>query len=199
MAELWSDYTDMLISGMDRQMNTKFKVSLRDLLTDPSRYASQQNIQITVGNIKEEVNRQIDARIAAMGDAAKALEDAAAKADSLTGQISQSINVQARQNRVPVIKPVAVDRDVTREERIYVDSANADVSSLIEKLVSTSTLVADTTTAYKNYRIGEWLFSGQKNYVMRVYLPRNGVVSLEASRGELTTLLDAAADFLKGV
>lgn len=199
MAELWSDYSDMLISSMDKQISTKFKVSLRDLLTDPSKYASQQNIQMTIGNIKEEVNKAIDSRIAGFGDSEKALDDAAAKADSLTGQISQSIIVQARQNKVPVIKPVAVDRDVTREERIYVDSANADVSSLIEKLVSTSTMIADTTTTYKNYRIGEWLFSGQKNYVLRAYLPRNGVISLEASRGELTTLLDAAADFIKGV
>lgn len=199
MAELWSDYTDMLISGMDKQINTKFKVSLRDLVTDPSKYSSQQNIQMTISNVKEEVNRTIDSKIAAMAESEKVIDDAGARADALTGQISQSITVQARQNGVPIIKPVAVDRDLAREERVYVDTMDQGVTSLIQRLSASSTLIADTTTTYKSYRIGEWLFSGAKNYVLRVYMPRNSVVSLEASRGELGALLDAASDFLKGV
>ena len=37
MADLWSDYTDFVIDNIDKSIGKKYKMSLRDLLTDPEK------------------------------------------------------------------------------------------------------------------------------------------------------------------
>src|SRR5271157_1007286 len=138
MADLWSDYSDGIIKNLDKLVSLKYKLTLRSLLTDPSKYASQPNIVMTIDNLKEEVNTYIEGRVKKMAPEKKAFEDAAARADSLTTQLSQSISSQAKQSKVPVIRPLAVERDTTKEERIYLDTVDAGVSALVEKLVSGS-------------------------------------------------------------
>jgi hypothetical protein len=199
MADLWSDYSDGVMKNIDRQISTKYKLTLRSLLTDPSKYVSQQNIQITIDNLKEEVQNYADGKAKDMVAEKKAFEDATMHSDALTSQLGQSIAMQAKQNKVPMIKPVAVDRDTTKEERIYVDSVDSGVSALVEKLVSSSVLIADFSAAYGKYKVGEWLFSGSKNYVLAVYLPANSYLLLQSSRDELIGLLDAASGFIKGL
>jgi|SRR5271157_5725792 len=199
MAELWSDYSDDIIKSIDRQISTKYKVTLRGLLTDPRRYAALPNIQMTIGNLKEEVAKYIDAQAKGMAAEKKDFEDSAMRADSLTGQLSQSISMQAKQNNIPIIKPVAVDRDTGKEEHIYVDSVDSGVSALVARLVAGSLLIADFGIEYGNYKAGEWLFSGSKNYVLTVYLPPNGYRLLQLSNDEIIGLLDAASDFIKGL
>jgi hypothetical protein len=199
MAELWSDYTDMLVTGIDKQIGAKYKFSLRSLLTDPTKYATLQNVQTAIDNMKEEVNSYIDAKANALDDEKKGLDDAAAKVDSITRQLGQSINSQARQNNAPVIRPVMIERDTTKEENIYVDSIDSSVVALVQKLVLSSTLIADFSAKYKDYTIGSWLFSGHKNYMLNVYMPDNTLLSLEMSRAELGNLLDSASNFIKGL
>lgn len=199
MAELWSDYTDMLITGMDKRVGSKYKLSLRSLLADPTKYATQQNIQITMGNMREDVDKYIDERVKALADEQKDLDDAASKADSITRQLGQSITSQARQNNVPVIKPVTIDRDMAREERVYIDTVDNGVISLVQKLVLSSMLIADLSARYKDYNIGSWLFSGNKNYMLSVYMPNSTLLALETSRAELDNLLTSASNFIKGL
>lgn len=199
MAELWSDYTDMLINGIDKQVGSKYKFSLRALLTDPTKYAAQQNVQMAIDNMKEDVDNYIDGRVKALADEQRSLDDAASKADSITGQLGRSISLQAKQNNVPMIKPVTVDRDTAREETIYIDAVDNGVASLVQKLVSSSMLVADLSVSYKNYTVGSWLFSGSKNYVLSVYMPDSTLLALEASRSEINNLLTSASNFIKGL
>jgi hypothetical protein len=125
--------------------------------------------------------------------------DQTSKADSITKQLSQNITSQARQNNTPVIRPVTMERDATREERLYIDAFDNSVISLVQRLVASSMLVADLGAAYKEYKIGSWLFSGNKNYLLSVYMPDNTLLSLETSRAELDNLLAAASDFIKGL
>jgi hypothetical protein len=199
MAELWSDYTDMLIKGIDKQIGSKYKFSLAALLTNPNRYAAQPNVQISIDNMREDVDKYIDDKAKAMADEQKNLDDAASKADSITGQLGRSISVQARQSNIPMIKPVTMDRDTDREETIYVDAIDNGVSALVQKLVSASILVADLSASYKNYSIGSWLFSGSKNYVLNVYMPDSALLALEASRLEINGLLQLASSTIKGL
>jgi hypothetical protein len=199
MAELWSDYTDMLISGIDKQLGSKYKFSLAALLTNPNKYASQPNIQISIGNMKEDVDKYIDDKVKAMADEQKDLDDAASKADSVTGQLSRSISMQAKQNNIPMIRPVSIDRNTDREETIYIDTIDTGVSSLVQKLVSSAILVVDLSAGYKNYNIGSWLFSGSKNYVLNVYMPDSTLLALEASRLEINGLLELASNTIKGL
>jgi len=172
---------------------------LRALLTDPSKYAARQNIQISLDNLKEDADKYIDGKAKALEDEQKSLDDLASKADSITGQLARSISLQAKQNNVPMIRPVNVDRDTNREVTVYIDAIDNDVTTLVQKLAASSTLIADMGTSYKNYNIGSWLFSGSKNYVLSVYMPDSEIFALDASRSEIDGLLAGASSFIKGL
>ncbi|MGC8537883.1 MAG: hypothetical protein ACP5MZ_02770 [Candidatus Micrarchaeia archaeon] len=199
MADLWSDYTDFVIDNIDKSIGKKYKMSLRDLLTDPESFSSDPNIQNTIKSMADDVNAYIDQALSKMSAQKQELDDNLTRADSVTKQLAQSISMQAKQNRVPLIVPVSIDRDDTKEEVISVDSAGSDILALIEKLSANSTMIADFTTQYDNSLIGNWFFSGPKNYTINVYLPDSDVISIQSSRDELLALLDAASALISGM
>ncbi len=199
MADLWSDYTDFVIDNIDKSIGKKYKMSLRDLLTDPESFSSDPNIQNTIKSMADDVNVYMDQALSKMSAQKQELDDNLTKADSVTKQLAQSISMQAKQNRVPFIVPVSIDRDDTKEEVISVDSAGSDVLALIEKIAASSTMIADFTTQYDNSLIGNWFFSGPKNYTINVYLPDSDVISMQDSRAELLGLLDAASAMIAGL
>ena len=199
MADLWSDYTDFVIDNIDKSIGKKYKMSLRDLLTDPESFSSDPNIQNTIKSMADDVNVYMDQALSKMSAQKQELDDNLTKADSVTKQLAQSISMQAKQNRVPFIVPVSIDRDDTKEEVISVDSAGSDVLALIEKIAASSTMIADFTTQYDNSLIGNWFFSGPKNYTINVYLPDSDVISMQDSRDELLGLLDAASAMIAGL
>ena len=199
MADLWSDYTDFVIDNIDKSIGKKYKMSLRDLLTDPESFSSDPNIQNTIKSMADDVNAYMDQALSKMSAQKQELDDNLTKADSVTKQLAQSISMQAKQNRVPFIVPVSIDRDDTKEEVISVDSAGSDVLALIEKIAASSTMIADFTTQYDNSLIGNWFFSGPKNYTINVYLPDSDVISMQDSRDELLGLLDAASALIAGL
>ncbi len=199
MADLWSDYTDFVIDNIDKSIGKKYKMSLRDLLTDPESFSPNPNIQNTIKSMADDVNAYMDQALSKMSAQKQELDDNLTKADSVTKQLAQSISMQAKQNRVPFIVPVSIDRDDTKEEVISVDSAGSDVLALIEKIAASSTMIADFTTQYDNSLIGNWFFSGPKNYTINVYLPDSDVISMQDSRAELLGLLDAASAMIAGL
>ncbi len=199
MAELWSDYTDGILKNLDKQVSMKYKLTLRSLLTDPAKYASQPNMHMTIENLKEEVHNYVEGRVKEMGAEKKAFEDALMRADAVTSQLGQSIVIQARQNNVPIIKPVTLDRDTDDDERIYIDSVDNNIIALLNKLVMSAMLIVDSTTTFGNYKVGEWLFSGHRHYVLVAYLPSNSYVLLQQSQDELINLLNTASSFIKGL
>ncbi|MCL5442619.1 MAG: hypothetical protein M1603_02975 [Candidatus Marsarchaeota archaeon] len=199
MADLWSDYTDFVIDNIDKSIGKKYKMSLRDLLTDPESFSSDPNIQNTIKSMADDVNAYMDQALSKMSAQKQELDDNLTRADSVTKQLAQSISMQAKQNRVPFIVPVSIDRDDTKEEVISVDSAGSDVLALIEKIAASSTMIADFTTQYDNSLIGNWFFSGPKNYTINVYLPDSDVISMQDSRDELLGLLDAASAMIAGL
>ena len=197
MADLWSDYTDSLIDTMDKDISAKYKMRLRDLLTDPGKYADQPNIGVTISNMKEDANKQIDTMLAGMQDEVKRLEDDMSKINSITQQLAQNISMQSKQHNVPLIKPVDITRDTGSEDTIVLNSVDSDALKLAEKLIMSSVMVADFSYTYKSYSVGSWFFGGHKNYSIAVYVPENEAYRLELARDELNDLLDFAADFTK--
>jgi len=197
MAEIWSDYSGAIISDMDPMIKKKYGFALSDLLTNPKKFAGTEDIGIKIGNIKEEVDSYIDAQ---KQDALKKetnFSDMLERADSITGKIAQRISVIAKQNNVPSIKPVAIDRNTDNEEHIYVDSSDDSVMALVEKLAASSMVIADFTTDYNDHKLGEWYFSGHKNYTLTVYMPTSNIMLLDTSKEELDALLGAASDFIE--
>ena len=199
MTDLWSDYTDFVIDNIDNTIGKKYKMSFRDFLTDPQSFSSDPNIQNTIKSMADDVNEYIDQALSKMTAQKQELDANLTRADSVTKQLAQSISMQAKQNRVPLIVPISVDRDDTKEEVISVSSADSSVLALIEKLASASSFIADFTTQYDNSMIGNWFFSGQKNYTINIYLPDSDVISFQDSRAELLALLDAASSLISGL
>lgn len=198
MATLWSDYTDFVIGSIDKKIGNKYKMSLRDLLATPSEYGNQQDIDVTLKNMSEDINSYIDDAIAAMPEEKTALTNMLVKADSITKQIASNVSMQAKQYKVPMVKPVSIERNQDNEESIFIDAVGPDVLALVDKLVSSSTMVADFSYTYENSSVGSWFFGGSKNYMLNVYLPDNDVIMLEASRAEINELLDAATVVVHG-
>ncbi len=198
MAELWSDYTDAIIKEVDKQIGGKFRFSISDFLTDVPKYASEQSIEVTISNMREAANSHIDELLQGLPQQVKALGDSIAKANAITKQLSQNISMQAKQHDVPFIKPLQIDRNTANEETITINTVDDQAIKLMEKLTSTSNLVADFSYQYKDSWIGSWFFSGNKDYTVSVYVPQSDAFSLELSRIELNGLFDAAANYIKG-
>ena len=198
MAELWDDYTDVIITSIDESIKGKYKFSLRDILTNPSEFSSQPNIQTDVANMSNDVDNFIDNMLSSLNDEKKALDENLSKADDITKQLAKAISMYAKQNKIPFGVPVSLNRDETKDEVITVDSADSDVLALAEKLVASSTMVMDFTYKYGKSEIGSWFFSGMKNYVLDVYLPENNIIMLNASRDEIKDILNTSLMLLQG-
>lgn len=199
MADLWSDYADVLIKGVDKSLVSKYKISASDLFTDMTEYMSQPNLRLTIENMKDDSNKYVDGLLAGMPEAVKELNDNMAKANEATRQLSQNISMQAKQHDVPFIKPYDIARDTDSEEVIQVDLVNDQILKLVEKLVVGSNMVADFTYGFKNYNVGSWLFDRNvKNYRIDVYLPDNDAFDIELGRDEVNDLFDEAAGMARG-
>ncbi|MCW6159476.1 MAG: hypothetical protein LVQ95_00075 [Candidatus Micrarchaeales archaeon] len=197
MAALWSDYTDGVITNIDDSLKGKYKFTVREFLTNPAKFAKQPNIETTAGNMQDDALKFVDTALAGMTAQKAKLDSDVSKADSATKQLSQSISMQAKQYKIPVVRPALTYRDQTKDEIIYVDTVDTSITALVEKLVSSSKYITDSTVRYGNSSVGEWYFSGDKQYVLRVYLPPNEALSLQGTRDELALLFDTAKDFIK--
>jgi hypothetical protein len=197
MADMWSDNADVIIRGVNKDIVSNYGFSLSDFFTDPSKFASKPNILTTVSNIKEYVENYVNDQLEGLDDQRKKLNDDAAKCNAITSQLSQAIISEAKQSKIPVIKSDTVVHDESKDEIIYVKNATGDLLRLAERLVDSSLLVVDMTTDYNGSLIGEWLFSGSKNYVMRVDLDPNPILSLEQGMNEISQIFDAATDYIK--
>ena len=195
MENAWSDYTDAIITNMEGMVKSKYGIQLRDLLTDPSQ-VKQKDSADSIPKIKEDVDAYMDELADAMAPERKRVEDGMEKASAITAQLVQNISMQSKQYKVPVIKPVVLDRKDEDDIKIYIDNVDQGSLAVIEKLASWSTIIFDQSYKYKDYNIGSWLFSGDKVYSVTVYTPTSEYISLEYTREELDTLLDSAYDYL---
>ena len=199
MADLWSDYADALIKGLDKSLGDKYKMPVEGVLSDVTKYASQPNIRLTLENMKDDANKYIDGMLIGMPDAVKALNDSMAKGNEATRQLTQNISMQTKQHDVPLIKPYDLIRDADSEEVLQIDLVNDQVFKLVDKLTNGANMVVDFGYSYGDYNIGSWLFDrNDKNYRIDVYMPQNDAFDLEIDRLEINSLFDSAATLIRG-
>jgi hypothetical protein len=199
MADLWSDYTDSLITDIDSEMGSKYKMSLREILTDPGKYERQPNLDVTLSNMREDVDKYVDGLLTEMKEESRSLENDMAKVNSITLQLTQNISMQARQHDIALIKPAEIERDTDKDETIVLNTLDDQAIKLVEKLISKSLYVADFSYLYKTYNIGSWFFGGEKDYLIHVYVPENDALDLEMGREEIDSLIDDSIKLSKGV
>jgi len=98
---------------------------------------------------------------------------------------------------VPYIKPKSIERKEEADENVIIDKYEPGMESLIGKLLSNAVYVADVSVPYKNYILGSWLFSGQKNYLLSLDTPTSLVLNIETSRDVISYLLDTISGVFK--
>ncbi|MDE1854892.1 MAG: hypothetical protein KGH57_01040 [Candidatus Micrarchaeota archaeon] len=186
----WDEQTDSFISDLEDTISKAYSVSLRGLLTDPTKYLSKENFSTTLQGIRSQINSYFDALLENMKEEQAKL---ASEMESATAQykaIDSVINSKAAVARVPYIKPLLVSRTASREESIVIESYDESLEAFIGKLVNVSTYVADMSADYKQYKLGSWIFSGAKNHVLTVNPPTSPVLVIENSKGIIDDMLD---------
>jgi hypothetical protein len=192
MAEQWSDYSDTVISEIDGRIGKKYKTTVRALLKNPDKYIGQEGISVLASNMREDANHVIDALMEEVKEQRVELNNAIAKAEAVTSQLNQNISMQTKQYKTPFITPIMINRDDANDESIYIDTVDQGILALVERLVMTSSYIADYSYSYKEHKIGSWLFSGQKMYLLSAYVPPNDAYLLDESRDEINGLFDIA-------
>ena len=193
----WSDNANVIIEDIAPDIKDKYNIDLKDLLMKPEFYVSKKGIEVTVDNINEDINNYMADMESSMQDDKKDFEKDGLKCDAVSKQLSQNISMQAKQNNIPLIKPLDIERDTEIEEVIQINNIDNGVMALISKLSSLSNFIADFSSNYKTYSMGRWLFDGKKNYVVNVSLEPNAYAEFDIAREEITALVNNVRDYLK--
>ena len=194
----WSENTNDLVESLAPVINDKYGIALKDILINPAFYVSKKDIETTFSGIRDEVDDYVETAMKGLEDEKKNFEKDGLKCDAVSKQLAQSITMLAKQNNIPVIKPVSIDRNVDNEEVIYVNNIDSGLTALMTKLASASSFIADFSTTYKTYSLGQWLFDGHKNYVINVSLEQNSYMDLDQARDELKVMMDGIDAYFKG-
>ncbi|MEM0154564.1 MAG: hypothetical protein QW814_01880 [Methanothrix sp.] len=193
----WSENTNDLIESLAPVINDKYGIAFKDLLLNPTFYISKKGIEATFESIREEVDDYVATTMKGLEDEKKDFEKDGLKCDAVSKQLAQSITMLTKQNNIPIIKPVSIDRSSDNEEVIYVNNIDSGLTALMAKLAATSNFVADFSTTYKTYNLGQWLFDGQKNYVINVSMEQNSYMDLDQAKDELKIIMDGVENYLK--
>ncbi len=197
MKKLWSDYAEVIINRVTPSIKAKYNINITDLISNPSKFMNTDSISNTIENIKEDISKSTDQIINSYGAAKSKLEDEMDKAASISDKIKQHINLYAKQNNIPVIKPLFFEVDEQQKETVYIDNSEDSTLKFIEQLISISNVIFLSTIEYNNHIVGEWLFSTPtKNYVLRINIPTNPVYEIESARTEILDYLDSTKEYV---
>ncbi len=187
----WSDSTDMFIDRIDQQLGSKYGVSLRRLLTNPAVIGEEENKKDIIEGFKKDVSSFFEGLLTSLDSERKDFEAQLEKTTEEYNKISGLLKEKSAALKIPYVNPLLIERDETNDETIIISAYNDSIGELFDKILEKSNFIADLSTDYHEYKIGSWLFSGQKNYVLTINQPSSVVLSVENSRDEILALLDS--------
>ncbi len=186
----WNEDTDKMISDLESKILEKYSLSLRSLLLKPEEYADNEGIKGKIEPIKADVNDYMSQLLAALSAEQETFKKDLDHANVQYQKINDSISEKSKMSNVPYITPLAINRNMDYDETIIIDEHNVNIDLLIERLMRTSNYVADISAAYKAYKIGAWIFSGNKVYSLAVNPPESPVLAVETASAEINLRLD---------
>ncbi len=193
----WDDQTDTFITNIDKSISKQYSMSLRDLLLNPDKYVETKDVLTTIDKIKANVddyfNGMRDSLADEQGAFSKALEDA----DTLYTRMEEAIATKASLSRVPYIRPYDIDFNPDNREEITINQFNNATDGLVTKLINVSNYVGNISTTYGKYTIGSWIFSGQRDYIVSIYLPDSIITQIDGLNTQIDGLIDAAYQQIK--
>ncbi len=186
---LWDEQTDGFISDLDAAIAKAHDISFRSLLLNPGRFLNKKDIDATLKDIRSEADSYFTSLLENLKDEQTKLESEMESATAQYKQIDSVITEKSAAARVPYVRPLFVDRQQREDETILIDRYDESLEAFVGKLVSASNYVADLSATYKQYKLGSWLFSGEKNHVLTLNPPTSPVLAIENSRGVIDGML----------
>jgi transcription termination factor NusB len=186
----WDEQTDIFVDDLNETLSKKYNINVRSLLMSPDRYLGKKGIGDIAKGIKTDTESYFSQILDGMKDEQTALDTQMENATAQYKQIDSVIASKSAVSRVPYVKPLFVNRNPDNEETVVIEQYSDDLDALIGKLVGGSSYVADLSAEYKEHKLGSWLFSGAKNYVLTVNPPASPVLQIESSRETINGVLD---------
>lgn len=187
----WDAQTDAFVSDLSAIISKKYSVNLRSILLNPADYAKKKGIADTLTKVRDEVNGYFTQLLDNLKDEQESLDAELTKKTEQYKKVDSVVSSKSSVLRIPYVRPLFIARNPTNEETIVVEQYDSGMDALIGKLVGASNYVADISATYKEHRLGSWLFSGTKTYVLTINPPVNPVLAIENGNALITTILDS--------
>jgi transcription termination factor NusB len=187
----WDAQTDAFVSDLSAIISKKYSVNLRSMLLNPADYVKKKGIADTLTKVRAEVKGYFSQLLDNLKEEQDSLDAELAKKTDQYKKVDSVISSKSSVLRIPYVKPLFIARNPTNEETIVVEQYDSGMDALIGKLVGGSNYVADISATYKEHRLGSWLFSGAKTYVLTINPPVNPVLAIENSSALISTILDS--------
>ena len=187
----WDAQTDAFVSDLNSIISKKYSVSFRSMLLNPDAYVKKKDIADTVKKVKAEVDTYFSQLLGNLKDEQASFATELEKKTDQYKKMDAVVSNKSSVLRIPYVKPLFVRRNPDNEEMMLVEQYDSGMDALIGKLVGVSNYVADISATYKEHRLGSWLFSGTKNYVLTINPPTSPVLAIENSSTLINAILDS--------
>lgn len=188
----WSRPTEEMLVKLDSYILQKYKLSMRDIMSNPAEYSTKPGINETISAMEQEVDKYFSEVMSTHAQEQKALDIDLKRIEDLYNKINSLIETKAKELNVPYINPMGISRETTGEETVIIYEFDEEIGSLVSKLVESSVYVADLSTEYADHPIGYWFFSGPKGRAISISPPESSLIELQNSHDEINIALNAA-------
>ena len=188
----WSRSTEEALEKLDSSMLQRYKLSLRDIMSNPVEYSTKPGINDTINSMKREIDSYFSEILLSHAQEQKTLDAELKRIGDIYTKIDSIIESKAKELNIPYINPMEISRETSGEETIMIYDFEESIATLVNKLVENCVYVADLSTDYKDNPIGYWLFSGSKSRALSVNPPQSPLIEIQGSHDEINTALDSA-------
>jgi hypothetical protein len=192
----WDEQTDAFITAIDNANKTEksYDISLRDLLTNPNKYMTMVDLEAKISSAKKAVDKYFATTASNFEEESKELNALLIQCDDSYSKINETISSKSSTARVPYVSPYFVYSDPESREEILIEKHTEEIDFLIGKLVNVSHYVADLSGSFRKHKLGSWLFSGEKNYVLSIRAPESILMDMERSNNLINNILDSISE-----
>ncbi len=190
----WDELTDSFITGIDDTVLKNSDTTLRDVLTNPSKYAKKPDANATLKKMQSAINTYFSEVNNTFSSENDKLNSELESISVIYSKMTSIINEKTESVKIPLITPYTIDIKENNSENIIVDSYNNALEMLIGKLISSSKYVAEVSTKYKDHTIGSWIFSGDKIRIITIKPPESVIIDIENAQSTLNNYLSSFSD-----
>ena len=178
----WDDLTDSFIEGIDKTILKDSSFKLRNLLLNPTTYASKPSANESLKKAKEAVEEYFSSVFLAFSSDKEKLDKELESSSVNFAKMSSVITEKATLLDVPFIKPYSLEVTENNRESIIIEKYDPSIELLIGKLLSKSKYVGDISGKYHDHTLGSWIFSSDRAYILTIKPPESIILDIENSK-----------------